>query len=176
MISLPKITWWEKCVMYLSSMKKWHLLLILVVIAIIYNSFTYKERPLPIETKPMPVKTQPLKSNNKTTMPAKTSSQKTKPVSKPSPTTYTESRDQLIKKQFSPWDGSHRALNELIKISMNDPGSYKHVDTVYWDRGDFIIVRTSFRGKNVFGAYVLNWVKVKVDLNGNILEIIEQGP
>lgn len=84
-------------------------------------------------------------------------------------------RKEQLERQFSGWDGSHKELTSLIKASMNDPGSYKHVETVYWDKGDHLIVRTKFRGKNAFGGIVLNWVKAKVDLDGNVLEIIEEG-
>ena len=58
---------------------------------------------------------------------------------------------------------------------MNDPGSYEHVETVYGDMGNHLVVRTTFRGKNAFGGVVSNWVKAKTDLDGNVLEVIEQG-
>jgi len=57
---------------------------------------------------------------------------------------------------------------------MNDPDSYDHVETVYWDRGDHLVVRTTFRGKNAFGGIVKNSVKAKVSLDGQVLQIIEQ--
>lgn len=85
-------------------------------------------------------------------------------------------RKELIKKQFSAWDGSHPALTRIIKKSMNDPKSYDHVETGYWDQGDHLIVKTTFRGKNAFGGVVVNWVKAKVDLKGNVIELLEQGP
>ena len=66
-------------------------------------------------------------------------------------------------------------LTKVIKGSMNDPGSYEHVETVSWDMGDHLVVRTTFRGKNAFGGVVSNWVKAKTDLDGNVLEVIEQG-
>ena len=85
-------------------------------------------------------------------------------------------RKERIEKGFSSlWDGSHRELTKVIKGSMNDPGSYEHVKTVYWDMGDHLVVRTTFRGKNAFGGVVSNWVKAKADLDGNVLEVIEQG-
>ncbi|MFP4356241.1 MAG: hypothetical protein ACLFUJ_14070 [Phycisphaerae bacterium] len=87
-----------------------------------------------------------------------------------------EERKERIESGFSAWDGSHRGLTKVIKASMNDPKSYDHVETVYWDQGDHLIVRTTFRGKNAFGGVVANWVKAKVDLDGNVLAIIEQGP
>jgi len=85
-------------------------------------------------------------------------------------------RKRRIEGGFSVWDGSHRELTKVIKASMNDPKSYKHVDTVYWDQGDYLIIRTTFRGKNAFGGVVVNWVEVKADLDGHVLEIIEWGP
>ncbi len=57
---------------------------------------------------------------------------------------------------------------------MNDPGSYDHDKTVYWDMGDHLVVRTTFRGKNAFGGMVINSIKAKVSLNGQVLQIIEQ--
>ncbi len=59
---------------------------------------------------------------------------------------------------------------------MNDPDSYDHVETVYWDMGDYLVVRTTYRGKNAFGGVVVNWVKAKVNLDGNIIEITETYP
>jgi hypothetical protein len=59
---------------------------------------------------------------------------------------------------------------------MNDPKSYDHDKTVYWDKGDHLIVKTTFRGKNAFGGVVVNWISAKSDLDGNITEIIAQGP
>ena len=85
-------------------------------------------------------------------------------------------REEKIKQLFSAWDGSLPALTKIIKDSMNDPNSYEHVETGYWDMDDHLVVHTTFRGKNAFGGVVKNWVKAKVDLNGNVLEIMEQGP
>lgn len=84
-----------------------------------------------------------------------------------------EARKKLISKGFSSWDGSHRELTKVIKESMNDPKSYDHVETNYWDMGDHLVVRTTFRGKNAFGGVVKNSVRAKTDLDGNVLEIIE---
>jgi ribosomal protein S20 len=84
-------------------------------------------------------------------------------------------RKEQLQAQFSAWDGSHRGLERLIKKLMNDPDSYEHVETVYWDKGDHLVVKTSFRGKNAFGGLVLNWVKAKVDLEGNVMKVIGQG-
>jgi hypothetical protein len=92
------------------------------------------------------------------------------------PKTKAEIRTERISKGFSAWDGSHRGLEKVIKASMNDPDSYDHVETTYWDKGDHLIVKTTFRGKNAFGGVVKNWVKGKADLDGNIIAVLEQGP
>lgn len=83
-------------------------------------------------------------------------------------------RKILIEKQFSSWDGSHRILSKAIKKVMNDPSSFEHVETVYIDMGDHLIVTTKYRGKNAFGGKVLGMVKAKVNLDGQVLEILEQ--
>lgn len=84
-------------------------------------------------------------------------------------------REIQLEKQFSAWDGSHIELTKMIKKAMNDPNSYEHVETVYWDMKDHIVVRTTYSGKNAFGGRVKNWVKAKADNSGNIIEIIEEG-
>lgn len=83
-------------------------------------------------------------------------------------------RKKKIELQFSPWDGSHRNLERVIKKAMNDPDSYEHAETTYWDRGDYLIVKTTYRGKNSFGGVVKNFVKAKVSLDGQILQILDE--
>jgi len=85
-----------------------------------------------------------------------------------------EARKKQIEEQFSAWDGSHRNLERVIKKAMNDPDSYEHDETVYWDRGDHLVVKTTYRGKNAFGGVVRNFVKAKVSLNGQILQILDE--
>ena len=57
---------------------------------------------------------------------------------------------------------------------MNDPESYEHVDSGYIDNGESIIVQTTYRGRNAFGGVVKNFVRAKVNLDGDILEIIDE--
>lgn len=84
-----------------------------------------------------------------------------------------EARKKQIESQFSAWDGSHINLAKTIKNSMNDPKSYEHVETTYQDTGEYLIVQTKFRGANAFGGLVLNTIRAKVSIDGNIIEIIE---
>jgi hypothetical protein len=84
-------------------------------------------------------------------------------------------REQEIDNLFG-LNGSHRGLVANVKKSMNDPGSFEHVETQYRDNGnDSITVKMTFRGKNAFGGVVKNWVWAKSDLKGNIIEIISHG-
>ena len=80
-------------------------------------------------------------------------------------------RQKKIEMQFSSWDGSHSALKDYVKENMNDPSSFDHVKTTYADKGNYLIIQMTFRGKNAFGAKVLQTVNAKVDLDGNILSI-----
>lgn len=82
-------------------------------------------------------------------------------------------RQKKISEQFSGWDGSHVNLARAVKNAMNDPKSFKHVETMFADKGDYILVYMKFRGSNAFGATVLNEITAKVDVDGNILEVIE---
>lgn len=82
-------------------------------------------------------------------------------------------REKIVEEQFSKFDGSHKALTLLIKKNMNDPDSYEHVSTQFRDDNENIFVVTKFRGKNTFGAKVINTVSAKVDFNGNVIEIIK---
>lgn len=78
-----------------------------------------------------------------------------------------------IEAQFSGWDGSHRQFERLIKDAMNDPGSYEHVETKYIDKGSYIRVFCTFRGKNAFGGIVKNTKIADFDLNGNFLKEVQ---
>lgn len=89
------------------------------------------------------------------------------------PLTAAQLREKTIQKHFSAWDGSHYELTKTIKESMNDPGSYEHEKTVYVDKGYYLIVETSFRGKNAFGGVVKNKVRAKVgSLTGTVIEVL----
>lgn len=89
---------------------------------------------------------------------------------------YTEKaeRDMKMRIQFSAWDGSHRTLEALIKASMNQPYSYEHVKTRYWDMRDHLVVRTTFRGENGFGVVITDAAKAKVSLDGKILKLLRE--
>lgn len=83
-------------------------------------------------------------------------------------------RIDSIKSQFSTWDGSHNAIAKLVKNSLHDPGSYKHVQTNYWDMKDHLVIKMKYRANNAFGAKVLQGVYAKVGIDGRILEIEQE--
>lgn len=83
-------------------------------------------------------------------------------------------QEEKIKRQFSPWDGSHRQLERLVKTALHDPKSYEHVSSQYWVMKDHIIVNLSYRANNAFGAKVKEHIKAKYDFDGNLIEVVEQ--
>ena len=82
--------------------------------------------------------------------------------------------DEDFKLQFSMWDGSHRNTVEYVKEHMHNPKSFKHVETHYVDyvEKEFRIIQMKYRGTNLFNAVVTNSIWVKVDLNGNVVEVM----
>lgn len=84
---------------------------------------------------------------------------------------YSQQKTQKdrIESQFSSWDGSHRNFTKLIKSIMNDPKSYKHVETVYWTNNKGIKVTTTFRGSNAFGGIVTNTKSALYTIDGELV-------
>lgn len=80
-------------------------------------------------------------------------------------------------KNFSGWDGSYRPLEKLIKRSMNDDSSYKHVETSYslfLVKDPHAVVNTTFRGSNQYGGIVKQTVSARVNIrSGEIEKILE---
>lgn len=82
-----------------------------------------------------------------------------------------------FQKNFSGWDGSYRPLEKLIKKSMNDDSSYKHVETMshlVLGKNPHAIVKTTFRGTNAYGGVVKQTVTGRVDVRtGDVIEILD---
>ncbi len=79
---------------------------------------------------------------------------------------------------ISAWDASYRPLEKRIKDSMNDESSYEHVSTAYsfiLNDDPHAVVKTSFRGKNGYGAVVKNTVTARVNIKtGEVEKITDQ--
>lgn len=82
-------------------------------------------------------------------------------------------RKKKIEAQFSGWSGAHYAFERLIKQAMNDPDSYDHVETRYIDKGSFIRVVCTFRGKNAFGGMVKNTKVADFSIAGDFLREVD---
>lgn len=106
------------------------------------------------------------------TVPPAPGSPETKPMP---PASAEEVRKEAMKKLFSQWDGSLPALVAVVERSMHNPKSFEHVETAFWDMGEHLVVRMTYRGTNTFGGVVTNWVKAKVTLQGEVIDIMEQG-
>lgn len=80
-----------------------------------------------------------------------------------------------FKLQFSRWDGSHKKTVEYIKERMHNPKSFEHVETTYLDLSKlgYRIIEMKYRGTNAFSAIVTNATRVKVDLDGNIISVLQ---
>lgn len=64
-------------------------------------------------------------------------------------------RDSDMYGQFSSWDGSHRGFVRAVELRMKDPGSFEHVKTTFRADGGDLFVSMAFRGRNGFGALVM---------------------
>jgi type IV secretory pathway VirB10-like protein len=83
-----------------------------------------------------------------------------------------EEYNNWINSQFDPWDGSHIQLTELIKQNMNNPDSFKHVETTYTNLGLHVGIKVyeTFRGTNAFGGVVTNQAIATVDYKTNRIQ------
>ncbi|MBV6824532.1 hypothetical protein [Pseudomonas sp. PD9R] len=82
-------------------------------------------------------------------------------------------RQKKIEAQFSGYSGVHYSFERMIKDAMNDPDSYDHVETKYIDKGTFIRVFLTFRGRNGFGGMVKNTKVADFTIGGDFLREIE---
>lgn len=78
-----------------------------------------------------------------------------------------------LEAQFSGYDGSHYKFERMIKQAMNDPDSYDHVETKYIDKGSYIRVFCTFRGKNAFGGTVKNTKVADFTIDGSFLKEVQ---
>lgn len=74
---------------------------------------------------------------------------------------------------LSEWDGSCPVLVRYVKKNLNDPNSFEHVDTGFWNMRDHAMVIMKFRSRNGFGAVILTSIKAKISWDCEILAIIE---
>lgn len=86
---------------------------------------------------------------------------------------------EKVNAQFSPWDGSHRILVEAVKKTLNDPGSFEHLETknmrgTAWP--ETFVVRMEYTAKNAFGGRVRKYVLVEISVEtGRITQVLDEG-
>lgn len=80
-----------------------------------------------------------------------------------------EVRERQISAQFSPIDGKHLKLAELIKQDLQNPGSYKNVETNFSDVDTAIIVNQQFSFEDENGTRKSGFVKALVDNKENVI-------
>lgn len=81
------------------------------------------------------------------------------------------------KSQFRSFDGSNILVVRIVKNLMHDPSSFEHINTTVYKTEDkaFLDIIMIYRGKNAFGAKVVNTVKARVSLVENkILSIDDE--
>jgi len=61
-----------------------------------------------------------------------------------------------------------------VKKNMNDPDSYEKISADYAYHGTYFIIVLKFRGKNAFGAKVVNYIKTKTDLEGYVIKVLDE--
>jgi hypothetical protein len=72
---------------------------------------------------------------------------------------------------FSPYTGSHAALEQQIKKSLSAPASYQHVRTSWVERGAILQVTTVFWCRQGSGLLGLDSAQATLDTtNGHILK------
>jgi len=67
------------------------------------------------------------------------------------------------------WNNSSPDLVKAVKKSMNDPKSFEHIYTRYWNLGNQVVVKMAFRGRNAFGGVVAQKVRAEFDCSGSLL-------
>ena len=86
---------------------------------------------------------------------------------------------EKVKAQFSAWDGSHRTLVETVKKTLNDPGSFEHLETkdmrgTAWP--ETFVVRMEYTAKNAFGGRLRKYVLVEISVEtGRITQVLDEG-
>ncbi len=81
-------------------------------------------------------------------------------------------KKKQIAEKFSDVTGENWDLAYYIKTKLlHDPDSYEHVKTKWLDWNDHILIYTTFRARNKFGALVMSTYEVVLTYDDNIVSI-----
>lgn len=84
-----------------------------------------------------------------------------------------EKRAEQIEKSFSVLDGYHINLKKRVIETLNDPNSFEHIETKYWDRDSVIVVRMEFTAKNALGGRTRHHTLAHCTIEGEVIDIKE---
>lgn len=84
-----------------------------------------------------------------------------------------QERKAKIEKQFSAWDGKHIAFSRMIQESLKNPDSFKHVETRYEDKGEYILVAMKYRWTNSFWAVMTEYANGKFTIDGDFIGLVK---
>lgn len=84
-----------------------------------------------------------------------------------------EERKAKIEKQFSAWDGKHITFSRMIQENLKDPDSFKHVETRYEDKGEYILVAMKYRWTNSFWAVMTEYATGKFTIDGEFIGLVK---
>lgn len=111
---------------------------------------------------------------------------------------FNNERNLWIRSQFSVWDGSHIELEKLVKKSLNDEKSFKHIETTYRDISDEsdqsevnailseagysnrvevgdLFIQMQFSAKNAFNATIKNTAFGIASYADNTITLVDIG-
>lgn len=69
---------------------------------------------------------------------------------------------------FSAYDGSCLPLVRAVKANLNDPESFRHIETGYYQTYTTAHVTMKYRAKNGFGGYTVSVAKAEVSKDGTV--------
>lgn len=86
--------------------------------------------------------------------------------------------EQIAQKQISDqfnYDGMHFTVAYMVQDNLNDPDSFEHIETVYEEKKDHLLILMKYRASNVFNAKIKKEILVRVTKDtGTVLEIVKQ--
>ncbi len=84
---------------------------------------------------------------------------------------YEDDRLEKIKNQFSSWNGEHTKLVDIIKSDLHDPSSFEHVESLYLDLHDYVLVEVTYRANNMYGAKVKESIAARFTIDGDFIRL-----
>ena len=80
-----------------------------------------------------------------------------------------------VERQFHPWDGRHRALEDLVVDNLNDPNSFEHLESRYTHNESERTIRVwmDYTASNRMGGTVRGTAIAVFDYDGDVVDITQ---